>query len=79
MNKDEIFAQVTAILTEQFEVNAEIEMSSHFVEDLNLDSLDLVELVMTLEEKLGKEISDEEAEGLKTVGDVVRFIEDKAG
>lgn len=49
-------------------------MDSSFVDDLNADSLDLVELMMALEDELDTEIPDEEAEGFKTVGDVVKYL-----
>jgi acyl carrier protein len=49
-------------------------MEARFQEDLEADSLDLVELIMTLEEKYGIKISDEEAAGIKTVGDAVDFV-----
>ena len=52
-------------------------MQKSFVEDLNADSLDLTELIMTFEEKFGFEIPEEVAEKLKTVGDVVTYIEEK--
>lgn len=48
--------------------------SATFLDDLNADSLDLVELVMSLEEEFGVEITDEEAEKLRTVGDAEAFI-----
>lgn len=48
-----------------------------FIEDLNADSLDIVELIMALEEEFGQEIPDEEAENLKTVGDVINYIDSK--
>lgn len=66
---------VIDIVVEQLGVDAnEVTLSKSFVEDLNADSLDLTELVMTLEERFGFEISEEEAEKLKTVGDVVNYI-----
>ena len=50
---------------------------ARFVEDLNADSLDIVELIMALEEELSSEIPDDEAENLKTVGDAIKYIESK--
>ena len=57
----------------------EVTDSAKFVDDLGADSLDTVELVMALEEEFGIEIPDEEAEKLITVGDALRYIEEKAG
>ena len=70
--------EVIDIIVEQLGVDAkDVSIEKSFVEDLNADSLDLTELIMTFEEKFGFEISEEEAEKLKTVGDVVKHIEDK--
>ena len=70
--------RVREIVVEQLGVEPEqVTPQAAFVEDLKADSLDLVELIMTFEEKLGLEISDEEAEGLRTVGDAVSFIDSK--
>lgn len=70
--------QVVEIIVDQLGVDAkDITLDKRFVEDLGADSLDLTELVMNLEEKFGREITEEEAEKLKTVGDVVRFIESR--
>ena len=52
----------------------EITMESTFIDDLGADSLDIVELIMSLEEELEIEIPDEDAEKFKTVGDVVEYI-----
>lgn len=72
------FDDVKAIVVEQLSVSAdEVKMESKFVDDLNADSLDVVELIMALEEKLGIEIPDEVAEKMATVGDVVAYIEEK--
>jgi acyl carrier protein len=49
-------------------------MESNFIDDLNADSLDIVELVMAMEQEFGISIPDEEAERIKTVGDAVEFI-----
>lgn len=67
--------EVIDIIVEQLGVDKEdVTLSKSFVEDLNADSLDLTELIMTLEERFGCEISEEEAEKLKTVGDVVAYV-----
>ncbi len=67
--------EVIDIIVEQLGVDSsDVAMDKSFVEDLNADSLDLTELIMTFEEKFGFEISEEEAEKLKTVGDVVEYI-----
>ena len=70
------FEEVKAIVVEQRNVEeAIVKPESKFTEDLNADSLDVVELVMAIEEKFGVEIPDNEAEKIKTVGDVVSYIE----
>lgn len=72
--------EVIDIVVEQLGVAADdVSLEKSFVEDLNADSLDLTELIMTFEERFGFEISEEEAEKLKTVGDVVSYIEKKKG
>ena len=70
--------EVIDIVVEQLGVDAaDVAPDKSFVEDLNADSLDLTELIMTFEEKFGFEISEEEAEKLKTVGDVIAYINQK--
>ena len=70
--------EVIDIVVEQLGVDAaDVAPDKSFVEDLNADSLDLTELIMTFEEKFGFEISEEEAEKLKTVGDVIGYIDQK--
>lgn len=72
-----VFERVRKIAAEQLGADeSEITMESSFIEDLNADSLDIVELIMSLEEEFGMEISDEEAEGLLTVGAAVEHIQD---
>jgi acyl carrier protein len=67
--------EVIAIVAEQLGVDKnEVDASKSFVEDLNADSLDLTELMMTLEEKFDVEIDEEKAGKLKTVKDVIEFI-----
>lgn len=71
--------QIKKILAEQFSLNEDdITMDSSFAEDIGADSLDLVELVMALEQEFDIEIDDDEVEKIKTVGDAVRYIKDKA-
>ena len=68
--------EVIDIVVEQLGVDREeVTLEKSFIEDLNADSLDLTELIMTFEERFGCEISEEEAEKLKTVGSVVDYIE----
>ena len=70
--------EVIDVIVEQLGVDAsEVTLEKSFVEDLNADSLDLTELIMTFEEKFGFEISEEDAEKLKTVKDVVDYINSK--
>lgn len=68
--------EVIDIITEQLGVDkSQINDSVSFVEDLNADSLDLTELIMTFEERFGCEIPDGDAEKIRTVGDAVKYIE----
>ena len=70
--------RVNKIIVEQLGVKPEdVKSEASFVEDLGADSLDTVELVMALEEAFDIEIPDEAAEGIATVGDAVKYIEDK--
>jgi acyl carrier protein len=72
-----VFEKIKKMLSEQLDVDQnDITMSSSIADDLGADSLDLVDLVMTLEEEFDVEIPDDAIESIKTVGDVVRYIED---
>lgn len=74
--KDElILEKVKSILVEQLGIESdEINLDSNFTDDLNADSLDIVELVMAMEQEFGMAIPDEEAERIHTVGDAIDFI-----
>ncbi len=72
-----IFERVRDILVEQLDVEeGTVTMESSITDDLGADSLDIVDLVMTLEDEFDTEIPDEDIESIKTVGDVVKYIED---
>jgi acyl carrier protein len=72
-----IYDRLKGIVTEQLGVDEEeVTPEASFVDDLNADSLDLVELIMSLEEEFGLEISDEDAEKILTVGDAASYIEE---
>ena len=78
MSQEAIFEKVRSIVVEQLSVDAgEVKQESNFQNDLGADSLDTVELVMALEEAFDIEIPDEAAEGIATVGDAVKYIQDK--
>ncbi|OPL15034.1 MAG: acyl carrier protein [Firmicutes bacterium ML8_F2] len=69
--------KVKKIVAEQLEVAADKLSLDTTFEDIDADSLDIVELVMALEEEFDLEISDQEIENIKTVGDVIKYIESK--
>ncbi|NLJ76693.1 MAG: acyl carrier protein [Peptococcaceae bacterium] len=72
-----IIEQVKAIIIDQLGVDEEdVQMEASFVDDLGADSLDIVELVMALEEEFELEISDEDAEKIRTVGEAVKYIQE---
>jgi acyl carrier protein len=74
-NHQAIFEKVRAIIVDQLGVDeADVTMESSFRDDLDADSLDLVELIMAFEEEFGGEISDEEAQQITTVGGAVEFL-----
>lgn len=75
MSAEDIFEQVKELLVDQLGVDeAAISMDSDFIGDLNADSLDIVDLIITLETEYDISIPDEDAQRLKTVGDAVDFI-----
>lgn len=76
---EQIFEKIRAILAEQLDIDEDrITMDSNLAEDFDADSLDVVDVVMSLEDEFGIEVPDEAIEELHTVGDVVRFVEENA-
>ncbi len=75
MTEQEIFEKIKSIVVELLGVDeSKVTMDARFREDLEADSLDLVELIMELESAFGAEISDEEAQQISTVGEAVQYI-----
>jgi len=76
MDHEEIYEKVKGVIVDQLNVEEDdVNEDATFIDDLGADSLDIVELVMALEESFGISIPDEDAEGIKTVGDAVSYIE----
>ncbi|GEN30396.1 acyl carrier protein [Cerasibacillus quisquiliarum] len=72
---EDIFERVKKIIVDQLDVEEEkVTMEASFIDDLEADSLDVVELVMELEDEFDMEIADDEAEKIQTVGDAVNYI-----
>ena len=73
-----VFDKIKDIIVEQLDVEVDaVTMEASITEDLGADSLDVVDLVMSIEESFDVEIPDEEVENIKTVGDIVKYIENK--
>lgn len=73
-----VFEKVKETLCEQLDVEEEkVTLEASIIDDLGADSLDVVDLVMSLEEEFEIEIPDEDVEHMKTVGDIVKYVEDK--
>ncbi len=74
----DVYAQVKDVIVEKLSVDADkVTMDASFVDDLNADSLETVELIMGLEDKFGLTIADEDAEKIRTVKDAVDYISSK--
>ncbi|HLQ73916.1 MAG TPA: acyl carrier protein [Bacillota bacterium] len=75
----DVFERVKDIIVDQLDVEEEqVTLEASFADDLDADSLDVVELVMELEDEFDMEIADEEAEKISTVGDAVEYINSQA-
>ncbi len=72
-----VFERIRTILADQLDLEEDkISMESDIVDDLEADSLDVVDLVMTIEDEYGLEVPDDQIENFRTVGDIVRYIEE---
>ena len=77
MNPDAIFEKVKEVVVEQLHVEEEVvKPETSFIEDLGVDSLDIVELMMSLEEEFDMQIPESEADKMATVGDVIEYIKE---
>lgn len=77
MDEKEIFNQIADLIAENFNIErAKISMDTNFTQDLDADSIDLVEFIMQLEDKFDAEIPDADAEKIETVKDAVNYIKD---
>ena len=75
-----VFEKVKGIIVDQLGVDEDqVVIGASFIEDLGADSLDIVELIMSMEDEFGVEIPEEDAEGLKKVKDIVDYLEKKLG
>lgn len=72
-----VYDKVIEIIANQFDVERDtLSADTDFMEDLKADSLDVVELIMALEDEYGIEVPDDKLENVKTIGDVVAFLEE---
>lgn len=75
MSEEEIMNKITDLVADRFEIDkSQINKDTNFKEDLDADSIDLVEFSLELEDEFGREISDEDAEAIQTVGQAVDYI-----
>lgn len=80
VSRETIYQWVSEILKREFEVSdADLSLSAHLIDDLDLDSIDAVDLSVRLEEKTGLSFKEEDLKAIRTVGDVVDFIDAHLG
>jgi acyl carrier protein len=73
----DILEKIIDILCDQLDLDREqVTQDSEIIDDLGADSLDIVDLIMTLEDEFDTEITDEMVEGMKTVGDIAKYVEE---
>lgn len=74
-----VFEKIKNIIIEQLGLDDDVEiaMSTSLMKDLEADSLDAVEIIMAIEDEFDVEIPDEDAEGFKNIGDIVKYVEEK--
>ena len=74
-----VFEKLQEIIAEQLEIDTEeIEYASNIIDDLGADSLDIVDILMSVEDEFGIEVPDEALENIKTIEDMVKYIEENA-
>ncbi|CAM2736283.1 acyl carrier protein [Lactobacillus crispatus] len=80
MSEEEIFNKIKDMIADNFDVDKDkITEDTNFMNDLDADSIDLVEFILQLEDEFGAEIPDDEAEKIKTIGDAVSYIKAHQG
>lgn len=80
MSEEEIFNKIKDLIASNFDIDEDkITKDTNFNEDLDADSIDLVEFILQLEDEFGAEIPDDEAEKIKTVGDAVAYVKAHQG
>lgn len=73
-----IFEKVSKLISEQLDISeSRIDMDSDVIDDFEADSMDIVDLIMSLEEEFGIEVPDDDIENLRKVSDIVKYIEEK--
>lgn len=80
MSEEEIFNKIKDMIADNFDVDKDkITENTNFMDDLDADSIDLVEFILQLEDEFGAEIPDDEAEKIKTIGDAASYIKSHQG